>query len=59
MAPFADVLSVASSEGWTHDVDATASGPQSMLRWFGHVERMEGDKLVKRVVRSRVGDVKP
>ena len=41
--------------GVTRDLAGRAD--QSMLRWFGHVERMEGDKLVKKVVRSRVGGV--
>ncbi len=32
---------------------------QRVLRWFGHVERMEEERLVKRVIRSNVRDVRP
>ena len=31
---------------------------QSVLRWFGHVERMEEDRLVKRVYQSDVMGVR-
>ena len=32
---------------------------QSVLRWFGHIERMDEDRLVKRVYRAEVRGVAP
>ena len=32
---------------------------QGVLRWFGHVERMEEERLVKKIVRSDVTGVRP
>ena len=29
-------------------------GEASVLRWFGHVERMEGERLVKKIYRAEV-----
>ena len=31
---------------------------QCVLRWFGHMERMKEDRLVKRIVRSDVRGVR-
>ncbi len=32
---------------------------QGVLRWFGHVERMEEERLVKKITRSDVRGVRP
>ncbi len=32
---------------------------QGVLRWFGHVERMEEERLVKKITRSDVRCVRP
>ncbi len=32
---------------------------QRVLRWFGHVERMEEERLVKKITRSEVRGVSP
>ncbi len=32
---------------------------QGVLRWFGHVERMEVERLVKQITRSDVRGVRP
>ena len=32
---------------------------QSVLRWFGHVERMEENRMVKRVMEAEVGGRRP
>ena len=29
-------------------------GKAAVLRWFGHVERMEGERLVKKICRAEV-----
>ena len=30
-------------------------GEAAVLRWFGHVERMEGERLMKKIYRAEVG----
>ena len=32
---------------------------QCVLRWFGHMERMDDDRLVKRIVKSEVQGARP
>ncbi len=34
-------------------------GCKRVLRWFGHVERMEEERLVKKITRSYVRGVRP
>ena len=33
-------------------------GEAAVLRWFGHVERMEGERLVKKIYRAEVEEKK-
>ena len=28
-------------------------GEAAVLRWFGHIERMEGERLVKKIIKRR------
>ena len=39
--------------------DLAGRADQSTLRWFGHIERMEEDRLVKRIYRSEARGVAP
>ena len=39
------------------EVDAIGMVKRNVLRWFGHMERMEDERLTKRVYRSEVGGV--
>ena len=39
------------------EVDAIGTVKRNILRWFGHMERMEDERLTKRVYRSEVGRV--
>ncbi len=39
--------------------ELTERAQQGVLRWFGHVERIEEERLVKKVTRSDVRGVRP
>ena len=43
--------------GVTRELSGRAD--QSVLRWFGHTERMDEDRLVKRIVKSEVQGARP
>ena len=36
----------------------TGAAEQSVLRWFGHIERMEKDQLVKKIIGSEARGVR-
>ena len=39
---------------WLCGIDLATRVDMNVLRWFGHVERMENERLLKRVMNARV-----